>query len=270
MKKKLFVFAAALALLSALALGVFASYRANIFGLQQLMIGGRLDADGAISLAGIQNSPEYTAAREWLEFIAAYDPDGALFEQASNNPAELDPKYGLYLVFTQEMADKLDEITEKYGLNLHSSLEALPSEALLNSRLNGVVLPAAYELLGGYIYENNSFAFDGYAYLENGTGLSFQFMNARKGTFSDVMLHIGDAARYETWGFSAPGGMPLLLALGPAKSLVIADTGRSFVTINVLSGSGESDDTQFLEGADFITQADLELFARGINFDLLR
>jgi len=254
MKKRLLVFAVALGLLTALALGGFASYRANWFGLQATRMGSDPGAYD-ISLAGIQGSAEYMATREWMEFTAYYDRDGALLEQAGNSRAGLDPKYGLYLVYTREMADKLDEITAKYGLKLHTSGENMHSEELLNSRLNGVLLPATYEMLGGYIYENNSFAFDGYAYLENGTGLTFQFMNARKGTFSSAMLRIGDAAHYKTWRFAAPGGTPLLLALSPSKSLVIADTGRAFVTINVL---------------DSVTRADLELFAQGINFDLLR
>jgi hypothetical protein len=246
----------------------------NLFGLQDLLLGATVDRDEpgmqGISLAGVQGSPEFTASREWLEFTANYDQDGALLAQVGNAPAGLDTRFDLYHVYTQDMANKLDEIVTRHNLRLHREIDMLEQEEQLNIRLGGVLLPNGYEMLGGYIYEDNSFHFDGYASLPSGRGFSFQLMCARKGSFNEVMLNIGNAALYDHWTFIPPYSVPMLLALGPDKSLVVADTGAAFVTINVLTGSGQGDAEHFFEGEDFITREELEAFAQGFNFEILR
>ena len=256
MKKRLPLVALALGCLAVLALGGFAGYRANLFGLRELLPG----RTPRITLAGLAGSPEFLAAREWLEFTAEHDMDGALLAQVGEGSTGLDPRFDLYMVYTQEMANKLDEITARHGLALHTSVESLHGGELLEARLGGALLPDGYEMFSGYIYPSNSFFLEGYAYFGEGRGVSFQLMNARRGYFSEVVLHIGDAEQFDSWRFTA-GRQPLLLALGPQKSLVLADTGRSFVTINVLGGSA-------CEHA--VTRADLEAFAEGFDFALLR
>ena len=75
-----------------------------------------------ISLSGYMNTPEGRATAEWQEFLNSYDQDGAILNEIGNDPTGLDERYDLYLVYTREMADKLDEIVEKYGLKLHTEL----------------------------------------------------------------------------------------------------------------------------------------------------
>ena len=75
-----------------------------------------------ISLQGYAGSPEYQAVLEWSEFGHDYDRDGEKLRAVGNNPTKWDEKYGFngYMVYTQEMADKIEEIAERYGLALHS------------------------------------------------------------------------------------------------------------------------------------------------------
>ena len=80
-----------------------------------------------ISLQGYADSPEFQATGEWLEFEDGYDRDFSIvtaFDEEVKRTG-VDPfeeKYGAYLIYSQEMADKVDEITAKYNLQLHKNL----------------------------------------------------------------------------------------------------------------------------------------------------
>lgn len=56
--------------------------------------------------------PNYLAAREWHDFLERYVPGE---EQQAR---DFGPEYDAYSVYTQEMADKIREIAEKYNLEL--------------------------------------------------------------------------------------------------------------------------------------------------------
>ena len=64
-----------------------------------------------ISLQGIQGSPTYLAAQEWLAYTQSYTPSGG---DSWDSP----PEYWAYSVQNQEMVDKLNAICEKYGLKI--------------------------------------------------------------------------------------------------------------------------------------------------------
>ena len=122
---------------------------------------------------------------------------------------------------------------------------------------------------GGYIYDDDSFQFDGLQVMNDGKRFSFQFRRTVKGCFDEVMLNIFDEALYETWDYVTGNETPLRLMLGPDKALVLADTDRAFVAINVLTGSGAGGAEHFFEGEDFIEKADLEEFVEYLNWGIL-
>ena len=77
-----------------------------------------------VSVVGYADSPEYKATAEWLDFEDSYDRDRSILEA---NDAEIrrtgvDPfaEYDCYLVWSQEMVDKINEITAKYNLKIHN------------------------------------------------------------------------------------------------------------------------------------------------------
>ena len=85
-----------------------------------------------IGLSGYQGSPEGQALAEWQAFLATYDTDRTILEEIGNGPAETDDtRYGLYGVYTQDMADKLEEIIQKYGLKLHTDINVVSQEELV-------------------------------------------------------------------------------------------------------------------------------------------
>jgi len=271
--KKFVIAAAVLCLFLA---STITAYAMNLFGLKDMILGNNSEViittpaeDGTtaettipsatISVQGYADSNEYKAMSEWSTFLDGYDQDGALLNEVGNGPTGLDEKYNLYMVYTQEMADKLEEITAKYELELHTSMQVYSSrEELFQMAGTGDFLETIHEV-GGYIYEDGTFHYDGEANLSDGKTINYQFGNYKKGSFTDVTLNIGDTEDYDEWTYETAGGITVTIASSPYKSLLTADLENSFVNINILPelSSGE------------ITADDLEAFADSIDFSML-
>lgn len=191
-----------------------------------------------IALQGYPDSNEYKASAEWNLFCAGYDTDHRLLNEVGNSSNEITEKYPMYLIYTQEMADKLEEIVKKYGLTLHNSMTVIGNrEELIKQTDEGDFIGNANTVLGGYVYNDGTFQFDGEAILKNSSRIAYQFGNYVKGTFSSTYLNIGDANVYKEWTYKTSSGVKVSLALSGSKSLVIADLKNSYAVINVLSGT---------------------------------
>lgn len=170
-----------------------------------------------IALQGYPDSSEYKATAEWMAFLAGYDQDRALFRAAQENPPELDARYALYNVYTQEMADKLDEITEKYGLTLHCRMVTCPDVASLYASCGVDGFIRGDYKVSGFAYDDGSFLFNGSDASEDGLG-----------------------ARVPVWplyeGCVFRGG-PQRRGRGPVRRLGICDRGRGLCL--PISGPGE-------------------------------
>lgn len=262
--KGLLLLAAVVVLLAALTTVAVAT---DFFHLRDLLLPDRqevtmpLDPDtglqpvetmDVIGLAGYLDAPESLALAEWQAFLADYDTSAAA-DALDRNPEQLEPRYILYQVYNQEMADKLEEIADKYGLKLHTAMVIVLPEEWLG--LVGSFLSENNIAYSGYIYEDGSFAYDGDACLSGGGVVSYQFRRAVRGSFEEAILTIGDVSEYREWSYTTSCGTPVRLALSPNKGLLIADLEDSFVTVNVLLGSGGG-----------LTAADLEELAD--SFDL--
>ena len=198
-----------------------------------------------IVLQGYPESPEYQAAVEWSVWCSHYDTDGSILGEVGNSANEYTERYPMYLVYSKDMADKLKEITSKYGLTPHETMTiANNAEALIEAAGTGDFLSGSsvgYSMLGGYVYNDGTFHYDGQIVLPGGLSFGYQFGNYVKGSFSDVYLNVGDADGYREWQYKTASGVSVSLALGEEKALVIADLENSFVTINVLAGSQAKD-----------------------------
>jgi hypothetical protein len=232
-------------------------------------VSGQQEAPPAemISLQGFADSNESKAVAEWTNFRDNYDQDGTLLDKVGNGPTGLDSRFDLYSVYTQEMADKLDEIVKKYNLTLHSSLTIIENtEELIQKAGTGDFLGSANTANSTYMYEDGTFHIDGSANLENGTAIDYQFMNCKKGTFTDTILNIGSIKNYKEWSYKTTSGITVILALSPKKSLIIADLGEAFITVNVLAGT----DYGFLDEEGKIIASDLEALADSFDFTLIK
>lgn len=212
----------------------------------------------SISVQGYSDSPEYKAAKEWHEFEDNYDTDWKILDKVGNKATKWDEKYGAYNVYSQEMADKVDEITSKYNLKLHEPLSVSDSDAdteKFNEMYGTVMDNATYD---GYYFTDGTFQFDG----DYGK-YDFQLRRTVKGVFDNVYLGIGDMDEYEQWEYKTASGVTVLLALSKDQAIIIADLDKSFVNVNVLLWMGEDDKP------DEMSKAELEKMADQIHFDIL-
>ena len=255
-----------LCLILILALPV-AAIAANWFGLRDLLlphkpqetIGGNRYV---ISLADYQGSPEWQALAEWKEILEEYDGDDEIQEVTGSRMDASFARYNWYMVHSRKMADKMDELAEKYDLKLHTAsydLEKYPE--FLESCGDFLGQGRGY---GGYMYEDGTFQLEGS--LELATGMwDFQLLRSVRGSFHDSMLDIGDVSDYKEWHYEAACGVTVTLALGPDKALVLADLEDCFVTVSVYSIAVPRP-----AGADEgVTQADLEALADGLDLAAL-
>lgn len=204
-------------------------------------------SEDTMSLSGYMDSPEGQALAEWKEFLETYDPDHAILDQVGNY---LDPafdKYICYNVYTQDMADKLEEIVDKYGLKLHTQQIDLTAHPEALGPLADFVKDKK-ETYWSYMYEDGSCHFDGWAYVEDYGLVDVQFQRSVKGTFNDATLNIGDPAAYKQWTYQTSSGVEVVLALGSSKSLILADLPDCFATFNVFQGAGNGMTREHLEG----------------------
>ena len=217
-----------------------------------------------VSMQGLMDSPEGQAAREYEAFCSAYDPDGAILAETDFFLPPLD--YEAYSCYTQEMVDELDRLCEKYDLALLGpSTGAFEDWELFDSVETGNVCRGSRDVgrhyfTWGYYYAGGSYMFEGSFVWNNADGrcADYQFNCAAKGYLSTLFLNVGDLDDYEQWEYTTADGVPLLLALGPSKGLIFADTEQSFVTVNVLG--------DWAMGTFDLNREDLENLAAGFDF----
>ena len=280
--KRILMLAAAVGLLAALSIAAVAT---GFFGLRDVLlpekgnvyvtdengmvVPGEYEKKDFVSLSGWMDTPESKALAEWQAFTDGYDRDGAIISKIGNEPTGFEDRYGLYTVYTQEMADKLEEIIAKYGLRLHTRLEDVYPETWKTAA--GDFFADNVMTYSGYIYENGTFRFDGEAELGSGElkgygPIEYQFSRSVRGTFDDVALNIGDISDFREWGYETADGTPVTLGLERRnRSLIMADLGDSFILVNVLTGE-EGDDT-FSSGP--IGQEELEELADSFRLSAL-
>ncbi|MBQ9932082.1 MAG: hypothetical protein IJO79_06970 [Firmicutes bacterium] len=274
--RRVLILAAAICLLAAFSIAAYAS---DLFGLRDMEMMEDVPVQqpdgqdvivevptGMISLQGYGEMPEKLASVEWEKFILQYRETGAL-DHLGNEPTGLEAEYGLYQVYTPEMAEKFDEILTKYDLKKHTwMVNGVLDNEKLCAQVGGNFL-GENQAYSAYMYEDGTFKFDGELYLADYGLLDYQFMRCVKGSFNEALLNIGNSLGYAQWPYTTADGTPVTLALSESKGLVIVDLPDSFVTINVLTGTEAPVDDIFSSGP--ITQSHLERFADSFDFPLL-
>lgn len=221
-------------------------------------------AQVSIALQGAPESPEFLATAEWMEFLAGYDRDRALLNAIGNNPTGLEEEYGLYFVYTQEMADKLEEIVARHGLRLHTSIQFFDTaDELYKQTGTGAFLGSTP--MSGYVYEDGSFLFSASSIIPNGPTFAYEFNRHVKGSFSEVTLNVGDTDSYEQWEHETRCGVSVQMFMGEDKCLILADLEGAFVSVNILGGI--SGGGTFM--GEPVTRESMEAFANLIDFSKL-
>lgn len=212
----------------------------------------------SLSLQGFAGSPEFEAAREWAEFLDGYDRDGEIWNSVNENgrtPAEFMQEYtaNQYNVYSQEMADELHRIAEKYGLTLHMGGSVSATIPELEERF-GDFLPVT-QIAGSYNADGTFFAS-----CRTDDGQSYSLFRSMKGVLDTSTIHVRDAESFEQWTYQAACGVTVLICLSEETGWIVADLEKSFVTVRVLL------DSQY---PDPITGEELQTIADSIDFSIL-
>ena len=227
------------ALISALMIGT--AYAAGLIGLGNLRA-GELFGTKVLSMEGLSDSPEGQALREWLAYYNEHRNDPFDPEEAF----ALQDAYGSYGATTKEMAAKVDELCEKYGLEKLGKLSCPPDEksfwqaAGVGKLTRGT---EAYEndYMGGYVYPGGTFQYDGELFpAAEAYAIPYQFRRAMKGSFGYVVTNAGDPNDYTEWTYKTADGTALTISDSPSGAFLLMDRTDCFVTVSI-SKSGLAD-----------------------------
>lgn len=213
-----------------------------------------------ISLQGYADSPEYQATGEWIKFEDSYDRDFSIvtaFDEETKRTG-VDPfteKYGAYNIYSQEMADKVDEITAKYNLQLHQNLSDCNTD-IVREKCGDVFTEEVFAV--GYMYDDGTFQLDG-----TYKNIEFQIRRCMRGYFDTVYLNVGNIDNYEQWTYVTKDGYTVYLGIRSDGHAVISiDLEDCFVSMNIMPW--DSDLNQVIH-----TREELEDLVDQINFSLL-
>ena len=227
-----------------------------ILNLQGLVVGERTSTiqrteqkkSDTISLISLQNVIQ-PALVEWLDFLENYDSDGALMAANDNNESRIPESYHLvYGCYTWEMAEKLDEIAERYNLQLLSKnidLQAYEHNVLYDAlKIKSVVkedTAADVEYLDSSFYIEGTFDASMLIHLPNQQEkMLVNLRYSQKDYFDPILESIGDINRYEQWRYTQADGIDLLLAVDSEIALIYVDLPDAFVSIHTDTLSKEN------------------------------
>lgn len=191
-----------------------------------------------ITTGGMAGSPEYEACMEWKKFEDGYDTG-----ELNNDIPNFGEEYEAYAVYTQEMADKLDEICEKYqlskltGFMVADDYEDLCEKAKTGDFLGGTSGNVENEYEDAYLYSDGTFNMSGAAVVSGSSACrsDYQFLRNMKGTLDTAMLNVGDIDGYKQWNYTTSSGVEVMLSNnGSTKALIIVEREKSFIMVNLL------------------------------------
>ena len=229
----------------------------------------RREAD-IISLGGIAGTPEYMICSEWRKFQQNYDTDGTLLAEIGNGFAGLEEEYELvYNCYTQDMADEVDRLCEKYGLSklegfyLAEDYDDLCKRADIGDVCKSAGENVKWSFYDGYLYNDGTFYMEGRAEWKNSLQYmtDYEFIRTVKGSFNPVTLNVGAIEEYHEWNYTTGNGRSVLLANSDAKALIIAERDGSYIVVNVL-GDLASDTFE-------VSDVMLEELAEAFNFEVI-
>ena len=234
-----------------------------------------------ISMNGLADSPEYQAYVEWTAWNEAWwEAHSGIFDELGVDDSyyETPDNYAwFYEAFFSEQAEALDELTEKYGLSLHTTRSWGSSEEEM-CQLLGVDdlfsddLQASIE----YIYEDGSFRADG----SMGDFLDMTMFFSVKGSFT--MIGGSIPTDCESWDYTTADGTDVLLVIAQMpnpwgssdmwqRGAIFAELDGAYATVGFSSGADRESLEKWADGIcfsnlnkRFVPGADTSSIAAGV------
>ena len=256
-----------------------------ILSLDQMILGtdyvedqpGVTEPRTRLSLQGYVGSPSYQAAKEWYDFLQTYDQDNAIRFSEEAYSVEFSEDYQNYNLYTVAMKDKLDEICQKYDLELLGPILVDTSAENMFRELGipGVLREDAQaEVIWseggpGYFFRNGTFKVEFAVTLtgENNPWPYEEVVSYRchnKKAFDDVTMVMKDPDSFAEWSYITSQGVEVLLIQGPEGAMIVADIGDYFITV----GGIETKAGNILDGEAAMTREGLEAYAEIFDFSI--
>ena len=256
-----------------------------ILSLDQMILGtdyvedqpGVTEPRTRLSLQGYVGSPSYQAAKEWYDFLQSYDQDNAIRFSEEAYSVEFSEDYQNYNLYTVAMKDKLDEICQKYDLELLGPILVDTSAENMFRELGipGVLREDAQaEVIWseggpGYFFRNGTFKVEFAVTLtgENNPWPYEEVVSYRchnKKAFDDVTMVMKDPDSFAEWSYITSQGVEVLLIQGPEGAMIVADIGDYFITV----GGIETKAGNILDGETTMTREGLEAYAEIFDFSI--
>ena len=209
-----------------------------------------------LTLESLQSSANYKASMEIKDYVQSYSATGDVDQTLSE-------AYRAYGCRNTEMAQKVDEICTKYGLNkVGDGISTDTTEEMFTALNVRSMVKASGN--GDVTTSNPSYSADGNFEFWGATTVSgvdypieYRVYRAMKQTLSTAYWEIENTSDYQWSNAVTTAGTDVLIAVGQNNSLVLTDTGDSVVVIVVMNAT--TGDTQTGKAA-------LEAFAN--TFDL--
>ena len=217
-----------------------------------------------LTLESLQSSANYKASMEIKDYVQSYNATGDVDETLSES-------YRAYGCRNTEMAQKVDEICTKYGLNkvgngispdtTEEMFTALNVRSMVKDSGNGDVTTS-----------NPSYSADGNFEFWGATTVSgvdypieYRAYRAMKQTLSTAYWEIENTSDYQWSNSVTTAGTDVLIAVGQNNSLVLTDTGDSVVVIVVMNATTGDSQTGKATLEAFANTFDLSLAPRTRN-----
>ena len=198
-------------------------------------------------MLSLQNT-NMEALAEWLAFTENYDKDGKIMSEAdkamkSGHPWNIPDNYHYtYGCYSKEMQAKLEEIVEKYELELLSASETFmyyQSQAMLECLgIDALVYDdTGMEYWGGTLYLEGSFDMEILLNLDMGdwftkdSWLSYRY--SLKEYFDPLTGGMKASESYMQWDYTRKDGLTVLLILNENTARIYADLPDAFISISV-------------------------------------
>ncbi len=227
-----------------------------------------------ISLQGYGNSPGKLAAQEWYEFNQTYDTDFTLAYEAEKSGFVAPEEYDAYHVYTQEMIDKVDEITEKYGLKLAGPIVLVQNytdiffDSLGLEKLHHQDAPVEVHHGSGYFYGCGNFHYEFWINLigENvhwPHTILLSMHYSGKEYLDDTSFTVTDIEEAEQWNYQTKDGIGLLIVRSDDAVRILCDREDAFLSVGFdtvyEAESGE---------IDRMTKETIEQIANSLDFSV--
>lgn len=224
-----------------------------------------------VAVRGVKDSPNYLATMEWYEFDKNY-PSILEFDFVDQSLENYEVYEWIYGCYSQEMADKVDEIAAKYDLKLLShpmTVQRWQTEILFDSLgIDGVCREEKTSRLtdgSGSFYEGGNFSYDFEFKLPQEEAwqnwIWATVCYSRKDYFHPIAATV-DMDSLEQWNYTTDDGVDILIAQNKGGAILVAETEAGFFWVN-LDTSTTSDASQIP------TKQDIERMADAIDFTIV-